>query len=83
VPKSGVERVSGGAFGLGCIGNQSAKPERGHLAGAAIQRYSRVPEIRKFDHDDSSALSRIQDYRSGVQSSSWKARRSSFFQRYR
>jgi len=58
VPKSSFQRVSGSTYRLACIGNQGAKPEYRHMAGFVVERHSLTPKIRRFDHDDSSALSR-------------------------
>jgi hypothetical protein len=64
VSKSGFQRVSGSTHRRGCISNKGAKPEYGHLAESVVERHSRIPKIRRFDHDDSSTLSRVQHHRS-------------------
>jgi hypothetical protein len=33
------------------------------MAGSVVERHFRSPKIRRFDHDDTSALSRIQHRR--------------------
>jgi hypothetical protein len=60
VSKSSFQRVFGSTYRRGCIGNQGAKSEHGHMAGSIVERYSLSPKIRRFDHDDTSALSRVQ-----------------------
>jgi hypothetical protein len=35
------------------------------LAGSVVERHSRSPKIRSFDHDGSSLLSRVQRHRPG------------------
>src|ERR1700760_4358752 len=54
VSKSGFQRISGGTYRHGCIWNQGAKPECGDTAGSVVERYSRIPKIRRFDHGDGS-----------------------------
>jgi hypothetical protein len=63
VSKSSFQRVSGRSYCYGRIGNQGAKPEYGHMAGSVIERHSRSPKIRRFDHDDTSVVSRVQHHR--------------------
>src|SRR5450755_764292 len=58
VSKSSLQRVSSSTYRCGCIGNQGAKAEYGNMAGSLVQRDSRSPKIRRFDHDDTSAVSR-------------------------
>ena len=60
VPKSNVQRVSGGSFSLGGIGNQGAKAQYGHMAGSVVERRSLSPKIRSFEHDYNPPVSRIQ-----------------------
>jgi hypothetical protein len=62
VSKSRHQRVLGCTFRHDRIGNQGAKAEYGHLAGSVVQRNSGRPKIRRFDHDDASAASRLQHY---------------------
>jgi hypothetical protein len=62
VPKSGFQCVSGSTDGRGCIGNQGAKAEHRHVAGSVVQRQSRIPKIRRVNHDDISAVSRVQHH---------------------
>jgi hypothetical protein len=50
VSKSGVQRVAGRSFRHGCVGDQSAKPECRHMAAAVVERHSRHPKIRRFNH---------------------------------
>src|SRR4051812_2125953 len=33
-------------------------PPHGHMAGSVVERHSRNPEVGRFDHDDTSAVSR-------------------------
>src|SRR5271170_7747414 len=56
VSKSGFQRASGSTYRRGRIGNQGAEPEHGHMTGPVVERHSRHPKIRRFDHDDTSAL---------------------------
>jgi hypothetical protein len=58
VSKSSFQRVSGSTYRSGCIGNQGAKPEHGHMAGRVVERHSLNPQIRRFDHDDLDIISR-------------------------
>jgi hypothetical protein len=62
VSKSSFQRVSGSTYRRGCIGNQSAKSEYGYVAGSVAERHSCGSKIRRFDHDDISAVSRIQQH---------------------
>jgi hypothetical protein len=70
VSKAGFECASGGAYCHGGIGNQGAEAEHGYLAGSVRERQSLRPQIRRFDHDESSA-------EGGVQQEGPKMRRSS------
>jgi hypothetical protein len=51
VSKTGFQRVSGSTYCGGCIGNQRAKAEYGHMAGSVVERQSFRPKIRRVDHD--------------------------------
>jgi predicted lipase len=50
VSKSSFQRASGSTYRYGCVGNQGAKAECGHMAAAVIERYSRQPKIRRFSY---------------------------------
>jgi hypothetical protein len=50
VSKSGFQCVSGRSYRHGRVGNQSAKAECGHVAGSVVERHSRHPKIRRFNH---------------------------------
>jgi hypothetical protein len=63
VSKSSFQRVSGSTYRRGRIGNQGAKPECGHIAGSVVERYSLSPKVRRFEHDDTSAVSRVKQQR--------------------
>src|SRR5271155_2487370 len=54
VSKSNFQRVSGRTYRRGCIGNQGAKPEHRHMAHSVVERNSRSPKIRRFEHDETS-----------------------------
>jgi hypothetical protein len=62
VPKSSFQRASGSTYRLGCIGNQGAKPEYGHMAASVVERHARIPKSRRFDHDDTLAVARVQHH---------------------
>src|SRR6185369_11110531 len=69
VSKPSFQRVFGRAHRHGWIGNEGAKPEHGHLACSVVERQSRSPKVRRFDHDDTSAIYRVQHHRSDKPSS--------------
>ena len=48
VSKSSFQRVSGRTYRHGCIGNQGAKPECGHMAGSVVERHFRQSENQKI-----------------------------------
>jgi hypothetical protein len=50
--KSGFQRVCGSTYRRGCIGDQGAKSEYGHMAGSVVEPYFRNPKIGRFDHDE-------------------------------
>jgi hypothetical protein len=66
VPKSSCQRVSGSTYRRGGIRNQGAKPKYRHMAGSVVERHSLSPKVRRFDHDDTSAVSRVRHYRSEI-----------------
>src|SRR5580698_5947091 len=57
--KPGFQRVSGGTEGCGCIRDKGAKPQYRNPAASVVEWDSRIPEIRRFDHDELSALSKF------------------------
>ena len=50
VSKSGFQCVSGRSYRHGCVGNEGAKAECGHVAGSVVERNSRQPKISTFNH---------------------------------
>jgi hypothetical protein len=52
MPKSSFQRVCGSTYRHGCIGDQGAESECGHMAGSVVERYFRNPKIARFDHDE-------------------------------
>jgi hypothetical protein len=50
VSKSGVQRISGRGSRQGSVGNEGAKAEGWYLARTIIERHSRQPKIRSFNH---------------------------------
>jgi hypothetical protein len=52
VAKSGFQRVGGSTYRRGCIGDQGAKSEYGHMAGSVVERHLCSPKIGRFDHEE-------------------------------
>jgi len=54
----------------GCIGNQGAKPEHGHMVCSVVERHPFRPKIGRVYHDDASLVAGIQQHarRRGVSS---------------
>jgi hypothetical protein len=48
VSEPGFQRVSGSTYRLGCIGNQGAETNCGHMAASVVERYPRHPKISRF-----------------------------------
>src|SRR5947209_18456003 len=63
VSKSRFQRACGSAYRRRGIGNQGAKPEYGHMARSIVEPHSHTPKIRRFDHDGTSAVSRVEHHR--------------------
>ena len=56
VSKSSFQRFPGSTYRRGGIGDQGAKTEYGYMASSLVERQSRSPKIRRFDHDDDTQL---------------------------
>jgi hypothetical protein len=72
VSKSGFQRVSGSTYRRGCIWNEGAKPEHGHVAASVLERHSRHPKISRFNHGYISTLFCFLHHRTG--SKNWMPR---------
>src|SRR5580698_6513784 len=56
VSKSGFKCGSGRSYRHGCVGNQGAEAECGHMTRSVVERHSRHSKIRGFDRGCTSTL---------------------------